>query len=138
MCSTSVFAQSIYLEYILVYLNSSNFMQMQQIVVFSYDSCCLFVKFIIFFISKLFIFIAWSLKDSQTFLMQSSPLFTSCLFLIPSDVHLVDIDYTQGIRSLTYVVDDFSKSFFHPSINLIKDLKSSEIKMVSYQIFVVD
>ena len=51
---------------------------------------------------------------------------------------MVDIEYTQGIRLLTYIVDDFSKSFFDPSINLIKDLKSSEIKMVSYQIFVVD
>ena len=70
--------------------------QMQQIFVFSYDYCCLFVNGIIFFFTKLIIFfIRCSLKDWQNFFMKSSPLYTSCLFSIPSTAHIVGIGYLQ-------------------------------------------
>ena len=73
----------------------------------------------IFFFSKLVIFIIvllnlCSLKDSQNFFMQPSPLYTSCLFYIPSNVHNVDSEYLQVICLPTFVLDNFSE--LHQSI----------------------
>ena len=59
--------------------------------------------------------------------MKSSPLYTSCLYSIPSNVHIVGIEYTQGICPPTFAVNDFSKLFWHPSIILIKDSRSAQI-----------
>ena len=56
---------------------------------------------------------------------QSSPLYTSRLFSIPSNTHIVDTKCQQGICSPSLVVDDFSGLFLHPSTVLIKDSRSA-------------
>ena len=71
---------------------------MWQFIWLRHDSYSLFPNGIIFFFSKLIIFIAYSLNDSQNFFMQSSPLYTSCWFSIPWNVHIKDIAYLQGIQ----------------------------------------
>ena len=98
--------------------------QMQQIFVFSKDSPYLFVNGIIFSFSKLIIFIARSLKDSQNFLIRSSPLYTSYLFSTPSNVHIVNIEYPHGICLPTFVVD-FSELFLRPPTLLMRDSRSA-------------
>ena len=56
----------------------------------------------------------------RIFFMQSSPLYTSCLFSIPSNDHMIDTEFPQGMCSATFVVDDFSKLFLQLYILLIK------------------
>ena len=56
---------------------------------------------------KLNIFIVRSLKDSQNFFIQSLPLIHHTYFLFLNDT-IVDIKKADGIRSLTFVLDDFS------------------------------
>ena len=46
----------------------------------------LFVNGIVFFFSKLIIFFVCSLNDLQSFFMQPSPMYTSCLFSIPCNI----------------------------------------------------
>ena len=48
-----------------------------------------------------------SLKDSQNFFIQSLPLIHHTYFLFLNDT-IVDIKKADGIRSLTFVLDDFS------------------------------
>ena len=86
MCSQSVFTCIMRMVNFTIVFIISVFMlklllQMQQIFIFSCNSSCSFVKGIIFFFSKLIIFNACSLKDSQNFFIQSSPLYTFRLFL---------------------------------------------------------
>ena len=57
--------------------------------------------------------------------MQSLTLYTLCLFSIHLIDDIVDIEKPDGICSLTFVVDDFSGLFSHPSIFTIKDSKSA-------------
>ena len=87
---------------------------------FRNDSYSLLVNSIIFF-SKLIIFIY---LDSQNFSIQSTPLYTSCLFSVPSNVHIIDTEYPQGMCSPIFVVVNFSGLFFHPSTFLIKESRS--------------
>ena len=68
-----------------------------------------------FFFLKLIIFIANSLKDSQNFHI-SLPLYTACLFCMLLNDNIVDIEKPDGICSATFVVDEFSGLFLHPSI----------------------
>ena len=42
-------------------------------------------------------------------------------FSILSNVHIVDIEYPEGICSPSFAVDDVSGLFLHPSTFLIKD-----------------
>ena len=49
-----------------------------------------------------------SLKNSQNFLRQSLPLYTSCLFSMLLNQDIVDIEKSDGICSITFVVDEFS------------------------------
>ena len=58
------------------------------------NSCCSFVNSAILLFSNC-IFIVCSLKDSQNVFMRYSPLYTSCLFSIPSDVHVIDIEFVH-------------------------------------------
>ena len=58
------------------------------------------------------------LKGSQNFFLQSFTLYTLCLFSMNYDV--VDIEKVDGICSLTFVVDEFSGLFLHPSNFSIK------------------
>ena len=62
-----------------------------------------------------------SLKDLHNLFMQSPPPYTLCFFYIPSNAHIIDIDYPQGICSAIFVVDDFAGLFLYPSTFLIKD-----------------
>ena len=48
--------------------------------------------------------------------MQSLPLYTSCLHSMLLNEDVVDIENPEGICSLTFVVDEFSGTFLHPSI----------------------
>ena len=59
------------------------------------------------------------LKDPQNFFMQNLPLYTSYLFSIPSNFHVVDVKYLQEMRSPIIVVDDFSALFLQPFTFLI-------------------
>ena len=92
---------------------------MQQFVWLRYDPYSLLVNGIIFFFSNLITFIVHSLKDSQNFFMQSSLLY-ACLFSMPSNDHIVDTEYIQGICSPIFVVDDFYTHIFFES--KIRDL----------------
>ena len=66
---------------------------------------------------KLVIFIAWSLKDSQ-----SLSLYTSSLFSISLNEDIVDVlQKPDGIGSLIFVADDFLGVFLQPSIFSIED-----------------
>ena len=67
------------------------------------------------FFLNLIDFFTCSLKDSQNFSMQSLPLYTSCLFSMPLNDDIVDIEKPDGKYLLTFVVDDFSGLFLHPS-----------------------
>ena len=42
-----------------------------------------------------------------------------------SNVHMVYIEYPQGICSPIFIIEDFSELFAHPSIFLIKDPRSA-------------
>ena len=59
-----------------------------------FDSYCSFVNSITFFFSKLIVFTACSVKDSQNFFMQFSSLYALCLFPI-SQTSLSKISYAQ-------------------------------------------
>ena len=67
-----------------------------------------------FFFLKLIIFIACSLKDSQNFLIQSLPLYTSCSFSMLLNEDIVNIEKRDGICSLTFVADEFLGLTLHP------------------------
>ena len=75
-----------------------------------------FVNNIIFFFLKLIIFNACSLKDSQSFFMQSLPLYTSYLFYMVLNGDIVDIEKPDGICLHTFVVNAFSGLFVQSSI----------------------
>ena len=78
-----------------------------------------------FLFLKLIIFIVCSLKKLQNFFMQSLLLYTSCLFSMLLNDDIVDIEKPDGICSLTFVVDEFSALFLHPSIFFIKHSRSA-------------
>ena len=48
--------------------------------------------------------------------MQSLLLYMLCLFSMLLNEDIVDIEKHDGIHSLTFVVDEFSGLFLHPSI----------------------
>ena len=56
--------------------------------------------------------------------MQSLPLHASCLFSMLLNDDIVDIAKPDGIFSPTFVVDEFSGLYLHPSIFHIKHLRS--------------
>ena len=76
----------------------------------------IFINNFIFFFLKLIIFIACCLKNSQKFFMHSLPLYIFCLFLMLLNKDIVDIEKSVGICLLTFVVDELSRLFLHPSI----------------------
>ena len=47
----------------------------------------------------------FALKNYQNYLMQSLPLYTSCLFSMLLNQDIVDIEKPYGICSLTFFVD---------------------------------
>ena len=62
-----------------------------------------------------------SSKDLQNFIRRSSALYTSFLFSIPTNIHILDTEYAQGKSVPTFVVDDFPELFLYQSVFLIKD-----------------
>ena len=59
--------------------------------------------------------------------MQSLPLHTSCLFSMALNDNILDIEKPDGICSLTFVVDEFSGLFLHPSIFSIIHSRKAQI-----------
>ena len=57
--------------------------------------------------------------------MLSLPLYTSYLFSMLLNDDIADIEKPDAIRSLTFVVDEFSGLFLHPSIFSIKYSRSA-------------
>ena len=70
----------------------------------------------IFVFLKLIICTACFLNNWQNFFMQSLPQYTSCLFSLLLNEDIVGIEKPDGICSFTFVVDEFSGLFLHPSI----------------------
>ena len=66
-----------------------------------------------------------SAVHSQSFFMQSLPLYTSWLFFMSLNDDIVEIEKPDGICSSTIVVDDFSGLLLHPSMFSIKNLRSA-------------
>ena len=62
-------------------------------------------------------FIVCSLKCSHNFFIQSLPLYTSWLFSMLLNGNIKP----DGICSLTFVLNEFSGLFLHPSIFSVKD-----------------
>ena len=57
--------------------------------------------------------------------MQSLPLYKLALFFMLLNDDIVDIEKPDGMFSPTFVVNQFSKLFLHPSIFSIKHLRST-------------
>ena len=70
----------------------------------------------IFFFKKLIIFIVCILNNSKNFFISSLPLYTSSIFSMLLKEDTVDIEKHDGICSLTFVEDGFSRLFLHLSI----------------------
>ena len=66
-----------------------------------------------------------SLENSQNFFIQSLPLYTAYLFFMLLNEDIVDIKKPDGIRSFTFVVDEFLVLFLHSSIFYIIHSRSS-------------
>ena len=86
------------------------------------DSLLLITLILLF---KTIISITCSLKGSQNFFMQSLPMYTSCLFSLLLNDNIVDIEKPDETGSVTFVVDEFSRLFLHPSIFSVKDSRSA-------------
>ena len=78
-----------------------------------------------FFLFKINYFLVCSLKNSQNFFIQSLPLYASCLFSMLLNEDIVDLKKPHGICSLTFIVDEFSRLFLHPSIFCIVHSRSA-------------
>ena len=77
------------------------------------------------FFFLIIILIAFSLKDSQKFSIQSLPLYTSCLFFMILNNDIVEFEKNDGISFPTFVVNEFSGLVLHPSIYSIKHSRSA-------------
>ena len=67
------------------------------------DPPLLITSFFLFL--KLIVFIEGSLENSQNFFMQSLPLYASCLLSMLLNEDILGIEKSDGIFSLTFVVD---------------------------------
>ena len=131
MCSTSIFSCT------MTMISNFTIFFIFQIFIFKFfftniTDFCIFIRYFGSFVNnfkfvflKLIIFIGCSLKISQNFFMQSLLLYTSCLFSILLSEDIVDIEKPDGICSLTFVVDEFSRLFLHPSIFSIAHSRSA-------------
>ena len=94
MCSTTIFTSILLMVFnfaiifIIGVFMFKRFLQMLRIFLFLFDFCCLFVNCVIFFFSKIIIFIACSLKVHKNV----SSLHTSIFFSIPSNVHSLTLN----------------------------------------------
>ena len=69
--------------------------------------------------------IASFLKDSRNLFMKFLTLYISCLFSIPFNEDIVNIEKPDEICLMTFVVDYFFGVLLHPSIFPIKDSRSA-------------
>ena len=69
-----------------------------------------------FFFTKGIIFFACSLTELQNFFIESFPHYKVYLFSMRPIAQIVHIEYSQGICSTIFVVEDFSGLLAHPSI----------------------
>ena len=99
-------------------------LQIQQVLVFSCDSCCSLVNNFIFFFLKLIIFIVCSFKDSQYFFIQSLPLYTLCLYSMLLNDDVLDIENLMEHVRLLLLWINFQNCFYiHQSFLLnIQDM----------------
>ena len=131
MCSTFIFTcimkmvPNFMICFIFTYLSSNYSLQIYKIFTISFDSCCCFVNKSIFFFLKSIIFIVCSLKDSQNFIMQSLPLYTSCFFSLFLNVDIVDIEKSDGICSPILLYMTFQDYFYIHQFFSIKHSKSA-------------
>ena len=88
-------------------------------------SCCSFLNNFIFLFLKPIIFIAYCLKDSQNFFIQTLSWHTSCLFPMLLNEKVVDIEKPDGICFLALAVDEFLGLFLYSSILSIIQLRST-------------
>ena len=77
-----------------------------------------------FFFLKIIIFIACSLKYSQNLFIQSLPLLRWYVFSMLPNEDIVDIEKPDGIRLLTFAVDEFLGLVFYPSVFSITHSRS--------------
>ena len=77
------------------------------------------------FILSMFISTACPLKDSQSFFIQSLPLYMLCLISFYLNDDIEDIEKYDEICLSNLDVDEFSVLFSRPSIFSIKHLRSA-------------
>ena len=87
-------------------------LQIQQVLVFSCDSCCSFVNNFIFSFLKLIIFIVCSFKDSQHFFIQPLPLYTLCLYSMLLNDDVLDIENLMEYVRLLLLWINFQDCFY--------------------------
>ena len=87
-------------------------LQIQQVLVFSCDSCCSFVNNFIFSFLKLIIFIVCSFKDSQHFFIQPLPLYTLCLYSMLLNDDVLDIENLMEYVRLLLLWINFQGCFY--------------------------
>ena len=125
MCSTSLFTyiRTMIFKFLIIFIISlfmfELFLEMYQVLVISYNLCCLFVNGVIFFCSKLIIFVVFFLKDSQKLFIQSLLIVYNlkcpyCRHEIPT-----------GSMFTYFFVGDFSGLILYLSTFLIENLRST-------------
>ena len=87
-------------------------LQIQQVLVFSCDSCYSFVNNFIFSFLKLIIFIVCSFKDSQHFFIQPLPLYTLCLYSMLLNDDVLDIENLMEYVRLLLLWINFQDCFY--------------------------
>ena len=102
MCSTSMFTCIMamvpsFLIFFSIFIFKLFFTIITDFWIFIWFSCSYLLITSLFFILKLIIFFACSLKDSQNFFMQFPPLYTSCLFSMSLND---DIQYLKNLKNL--------------------------------------
>ena len=94
MCNISVFASEMRMI--------SNFSMFVTITIFITTVCYKSDNGVICFFSRLVVLITCSFKDAKNVFMRSLLLYTSCLFSMSSNVHIVEIGDLDGICSFAF------------------------------------
>ena len=104
-------------------------------IAFLYDSCCSFLNE---FLLKLIIFITYSAKDSQNVFVQSLPLYMLSLFSMLLNGDILDNEKPNGICLPTFVADEFSGLFWHPSIlySTLKIFINNNLCFIKFFVFI--
>ena len=122
MCSTSIFhfimamasTFRIFFFFGNIYFYIS-FLQICQVFAVRMIPAALLLTILIFFFLKLTAYIGRFLKNSQNFFIQSLPLYTSCLFSMLLNEHIVESEKPDEVCLLTFVPDEFLGLSLHSS-----------------------